>query len=260
MYSYPFETLRSHAMQAYISEWFSPDFHQSMYLPFAGLLLATVVAMALSRRRVPAYQLLWLAAATWGALRSVRHIPIFALIAVPIISRQWGEWLTARTQWDPLKASTPSPPRTSKLVLNATVVLAMGAFVGARLYTVITQQAKMEAEHFPVAAVSFIESKHLPGPMLNHYNWGGYLIWRLYPNRVSIDGRADVYGDEQMEQFANTYNLRRDWQRPFREWGIRMILIPPDAPLAAGLRATSGWAVVYSGPEAIVLIRDQSRP
>ena len=39
--------------------------------------------------------------------------------------------------------------------------------------------------------------------MLNHYNWSGYFIWKLYPDyRVYIDGRADLYGDGFMSDFA----------------------------------------------------------
>ena len=37
---------------------------------------------------------------------------------------------------------------------------------------------------------------------MNHYNWGGYFIWKLYPQyRVFMDGRADVYGDALMTDF-----------------------------------------------------------
>ncbi len=40
-----------------------------------------------------------------------------------------------------------------------------------------------------------------PQPIYNEYIWGGYLIWRLYPDyRVYIDGRADVYGDSLVNE------------------------------------------------------------
>ncbi|HYG08398.1 MAG TPA: hypothetical protein VD835_00355, partial [Pyrinomonadaceae bacterium] len=35
MFSYPFETLNSHAMHAYIDEWFTPNFHLIISQPFA---------------------------------------------------------------------------------------------------------------------------------------------------------------------------------------------------------------------------------
>ena len=42
LYAYPLETLRSRAMQSYIGEWLSPNFHQARYLPTLALFLGTV--------------------------------------------------------------------------------------------------------------------------------------------------------------------------------------------------------------------------
>ena len=67
--------------------------------------------------------------------------------------------------------------------------------------------------------------------MMNHYNWGGYFIWKLYPQyRVFMDGRADVYGDALMNQFGATYYLIDDWKKSLQTWGIRTLVLPPDAP------------------------------
>ena len=52
MYAYPLETLRSQAMQSYIGEWFSPNFHQHRYLPTLAMILAMVALAALSPRRL----------------------------------------------------------------------------------------------------------------------------------------------------------------------------------------------------------------
>jgi hypothetical protein len=56
MFSYPYETLTSPSMAAFIQEWASPDFHKTTYLPLALLLLSTAAAMALSPRRARAGQ------------------------------------------------------------------------------------------------------------------------------------------------------------------------------------------------------------
>ena len=41
--------------------------------------------------------------------------------------------------------------------------------------------------------MEFIQASHLSGPMLNDYNFGGYLIWAAPEHPVFIDGRTDVY-------------------------------------------------------------------
>ncbi len=44
---------------------------------------------------------------------------------------------------------------------------------------------------YPEGAVSFIKDNDIEGPMFNEFRWGGFLIWRLYPEqKVFIDGRT----------------------------------------------------------------------
>lgn len=86
MYWYPLETIHSGAMQTYVDEWLSPNLHQAKELPFLCMLLVIFLALGLSSRRLRARELLLLLATLWLALHSVRHIPIFVPIAVPILS------------------------------------------------------------------------------------------------------------------------------------------------------------------------------
>lgn len=45
--------------------------------------------------------------------------------------------------------------------------------------------------YYPETAVRLIKKTNLKGNIYNSYDWGGYLIWRLYPeNKVFIDGRG----------------------------------------------------------------------
>jgi len=50
----------------------------------------------------------------------------------------------------------------------------------------------LEPGRFPVAAVEAMESRPETGRLYNDVAFGGYLIWRLYPRRVFIDGRNEV--------------------------------------------------------------------
>ena len=59
---------------------------------------------------------------------------------------------------------------------------------------------------FPVAAVKFINEKNYSGPLYNHFNWGGYLIWTLPKLLVSMDGRMNVHGDRRIERSVNTWS------------------------------------------------------
>jgi hypothetical protein len=256
MYRYPFETLHSRAMLAYIGEWLSPNFHEPRYLPTLFLMLATLVVPALSPRRLRPRELLLLTVTTYAALRSVRHIPIYVLVVVPLLSGMIAACLRERGKTALLDGSR-NPLAPAKLIANALLLAGLLFFTIARLHYVVVHQPATEAKEFPAAAASFLMTSRPPGPLLNHYNWGGYFIWKLFPAyKVYIDGRADLYGDTFMDQFAATYYLKgKSWQDPLNEWGIRTVVLPPDAPLIGALRGMPAWEEVFADKQAVVLAR-----
>lgn len=256
LYAYPLETLRSPAMLANIAEWLSPNFHQAKNLPLLLMILAVLILPALSPKKLRPRDLLLLSVTLYAGLRSVRHIPIFVLIAVPIVSGMIQAWLEESGHAGIL-AGKSGVLTSAKMAINVLLLAGMVVFTGARVQYVISHQAQTEAWEFPQAAASFIATTHPPAPLLNHYNWGGYFIWRLYPEyQVFIDGRADVYGDAFMNDFASTYYLRgTSWQSPLERWNIRTVALPPDSPLVTALQSMPGWKTVFSDRQAVVLTR-----
>jgi hypothetical protein len=255
IYWYPFETLRSLAMHRFIHEWLSPDFHDLTYLPLLLLLLALMAGLALSPRHPRLRDLALLLATIPAALRSMRHIPILVLVAIPVLAGLAESWLQQRGVTRLLQTGKTESTRRTVLV-NVLVLLTFAAFSVARVRHVVAMQEETEAKHYPKAAAAFLERERPPGPILNHYNWGGYFIWKLYPQyRVFIDGRADVYGDQFMDTFASSYYLTDDWAQPVQQWGIRTLVLPPDAPLITALQSSPEWRQIYSDPETVILSR-----
>jgi len=255
LYAYPFQTLHSRSMLAYISEWVSPDFHEAKYAPLLLMILGTMALPVLSPRRLRPRELVLLAVTTYAALRSVRHIPIYVLVAVPILGTLLDSWIAnKRLGW---RLPAEKPLTQPKAALNALLLAGFVIFVVGRLGFVTSRQSQAEAKEFPAGAVSYLLASHPPGPMLNHYNWGGYFIWQLYPQYpVFIDGRADVYGDALMDEFFSLYWVQgKDWQRLLEHRGIRMIVLPPDAPLVTALREVPGWKQAYADTQAVILTR-----
>jgi hypothetical protein len=243
MFTYPIQTLRSKAMQGYISEWASPNFHRADYWPFLLLLLAVVATLAWSRTGVRPRDRLLLLVSTFAALSSIRMIPFFVLIAVPLIAKAAKSWLRDR----------PASIAGRRLAFNAVVLVAVAGFVAVHMALVFRQQTQVEAEHFPAGAAAFLAANPPDQPIFNHYDWGGYLIWRLYPRtRVFIDGRADLYGDAIFQEFMQTYLLTKDWQQTLRRWQIGTVIVPPDSALASGLRNDPGWSVRYEDRRAVI--------
>jgi hypothetical protein len=253
MYLYPIHTLLSKAMQSYISEWASPNFHRTDYLPFLLLLLAVFTGLAWSRRSVRLRDLILLLVSMFAALSSIRMIPFLVLIAVPLVARATETCFDDRgfdDQWFGHRSPTGIKRHPA---LNAVMLAAMAGFVAVHCTVTFRQQSQAEAARFPAAATAFLAAHPSEGPIFNHYDWGGYLIWKLYPpTRVFIDGRADVYGEAILKDFMQTYLLNQDWQHTLTRWQIRTVVVPPDSALASGLRNQTAWSVQYEDPQAVI--------
>jgi hypothetical protein len=241
-------------MQAYIGEWLSPNFHHSMYAATLLLIVAVLAIPAFSPQRLRARDLLLLAVTMYAALRSVRHIPLFALIAVPLLSAMLQSWLEKSGKAHVFEFR-PATPR--KAAINALVLAGVLLFAVIRVRHVVLQQPQNEARDFPFAAAAVLANTKDPGPLLNHYNWGGYFIWKLYPeDKVYIDGRADLYGDSFMDDFSAVYHLTGpSWQNTLDRWHIHTVVLPPDAPLVAALQCLPDWKTTFADRQAVILTK-----
>jgi hypothetical protein len=108
--------------------------------------------------------------------------------------------------------------------------------------------------------------------MFNTYEYGGYLIWRLWPQqRVFVDGRAlneSVYKDYRgiLYNSGSTPNvLGAECQRLLDRYAVRVIVMNTfeyatgafyPLALALGSPATSDWKLVYEDPQSLVFLRD----
>jgi hypothetical protein len=97
--------------------------------------------------------------------------------------------------------------------------------------------------------------------MFNSYNWGGYLIWALYPDyRVFVDGRTDLYDDAFLRDYLNVAMARPGWEDVLQRYDVKLIVIERDSVLATFLQATgedSGWRMSYSDAQAAIFVRDR---
>jgi hypothetical protein len=258
MFTYPYETLTSPSMAAFIQEWASPDFHKTTYLPLLLLLLSTAGAMALSPKRARPGELFLVLITALGALRSVRHIPIFSLFAAPALAKHL--WAIAQARgWDKLLTGEETRPNAIKLLINLVLLVTPLALGVSRIWHFATHQRNYEMIRNPVAAVEFLKSQHLPGPLYNRYGWGGYLIYQLYPDyRVYIDGRADVYGDAFFTEAVHTYDGLVNWHDSLDKYNIQTVLIEPDVPLSLLLRNDSQWSKLYEDDQAVIFCKGKN--
>jgi hypothetical protein len=254
LWIYPFFTLGSDAMQRYIQEWQSPNFHLAIFWPFALLLLLGILAMIAGRRRPTATDILLFCGTAAAGLLSSRHIPIFAIVSAPIISRHLLNALdgTRLNPW--MSGQVKGGDSDRSIIINWILLLIMALVAAVWIAGKIQTNEQAIAARFPVAAVDHLEQIGLDQRHgYNSYNWGGYMIWRGLP--VFVDGRADVYGDDFLFDYRRTFDLTDGWQLPLDEYNVDFVLIEQASPLANLLEASSDWEQAYGDNVASLYLR-----
>jgi hypothetical protein len=265
MWLYPFQTVGIGALRDFIQEWQSPNFHLLYVQPFILMLLLIIAAIARAGRRADWTDLALIAMWTAWALFAARNIAIFGLVTIPILARyadqswtrQWQTWGYERV---PLSSLDERSAYTSPLILRLNWIL-LGLIVIAALVKIIiplTPKANLEAEQdsLPYQAVEFVKSNHPPGPIFNSYNWGGYLIFKLWPEYpVYIDGRTDLYDDAFIRRYVNVMVANDGWQQNLDEDGINLVFIEENSTLAKFLRYDANWTEIYRDEMAVIFVR-----
>ena len=137
--------------------------------------------------------------------------------------------------------------------LLLTFLLALG---GATL-DVARRGNRFDPAVFPVQAVDWLEANPLPGRIFNYFTWGGYLLYRMWPEQtVFIDGQTDFYGEALTREYEKVITLADGWQDVLRDYRVDWVLIPSDSRLARAVKGDSGWRVLYEDQTATLLARE----
>ncbi|MBI4688819.1 MAG: hypothetical protein HY754_00880 [Nitrospirae bacterium] len=122
---------------------------------------------------------------------------------------------------------------------------------------------------FPEDAVSFILSNNIKGNMYNYFDWGGYLIWRFYPEKkVAVDGR-NLY-DFQYAQDNSILIAALEpkimgtpyYKAILESFRVRYMLIPLFAgggemlPIVGEMIKDREWVPVFFKANSMVLVKD----
>lgn len=272
MWLAPFQTVGISALQNYIVEWASPDFHQLFQQPFIWMVIALLASIGLSQRRFDGTDLASLAIFIYLSLEARRNFGPFSIVASPILGRylwpaitEWVERIKP-TITRMIERINPkgilSIPNSDGFVTGKVKLINYGlvSFLVAasilRLFigTLPSQVTAAEIQSEPVGAVSWIQANHPKGELLNSYNWGGYLLWALRDYPVFVDGRTDLYSDEIINQWLQVVNVENGWQTVLDKWDINLILIEPNWPIGKVL-PFFGWKILYQDDSSILFGR-----
>ncbi len=158
-----------------------------------GVSVAVVLAsFLLARRRAEWVDLALLVVFAALGLKYRRFVALWCLTLSPAVARNLTQSLGQRLRADGVR------------VVGAAglVAVASFAFLGRLSSSTSLLTAVPTPDRHPMGAVDWLTSHRVTGNVFNNFSFGGYILWRGYPDlRVFIDGRGMVY-----DQFMTKYH------------------------------------------------------
>lgn len=251
--------LRSDWIKEAVDEFQSPSFRSEAMLLFEILLFASLMgAYRCVRRGNWADALLMLG---WAhlSLGSVRHVPIFLLVSVPILAAELSAWWRELVPGLPKRAVLRTFDRLSNDLqpgfARSTAWVLVPVAVLSVLGRPISWPSNFPEVKFPVGIIeqhrADIEGKRV----LTTDEWGDYLAYRFYPRqRVFFDGRSDFYGEKLGRTYLMLMRGGPEAEAEVDRFQFDTVLVPREWAVQGGLRRSGRWDVVVDS-EKVVLLR-----
>ena len=258
------ESIISLGSNAYITsripEYQSANFHMPETWPFILLLVVAVVGFARSGNRTTWTHILLVASFAALALYTSRMIPLFAIVAVPVVAMSLSEWINhdfPNSRFVTIDRNFSNINVSS----NGLIWLFVGFIVAALIFKAggtIDPQGKgnrFDSSFFPVLAVDWLNSHPQQGHMFNEFDWGGYLLLKLVPRQqIFMDGHTHIYGETLTREYESVVTLGQGWQNILDTYQVTWAIVRINAPIAQALQ-NAGWEKVYQDGTTIILKR-----
>jgi hypothetical protein len=254
---FPFRVVQDKFLMDHIAEYLSPNFHFSSVMPFEIMLLATIGIFAISPTKLDIIELTLMLLFSHMALFSARHMPLFAIIAAPIVLKQAenafdrvdGGFIAAlKRRIDNIARIDRSTTRYVWPLLGAAIVLTL-----AKSGTV---RHSFNAKYVPVDAVEFIKKEHVAGNMFNNDEFGDYIIYAAWPKyKVFIDGRTDMYGAARVKEYLKISQAEAGWESVAEKYRISWVLHDANSALSKVLLERKDWNLIYSDDIANIFVK-----
>lgn len=241
--------------RGYVIECRRPD--AAFFLSASGLVLALGALGVWSRTgRTRLFDVLVMLLFSVQAFRMIRFFPYFAVPALPLLAEG-----SAFLIW---RIGALGAVRRSAAAIAILALIALGAFLSYRMEPHPLLRTGMRDKTAPVAAADFIGKEKLTGRLYNEFNTGGYLLWRLAPER-----KVFVFAETRLnaaitDRAARTY-FPEDWRSFFAEYNVTYavlnctqgaLLREGDSTAKMIYSSWPDWKLVFWDDIAMVFAKD----
>ncbi|HET7442225.1 MAG TPA: hypothetical protein VFJ47_13055 [Terriglobales bacterium] len=277
LHAHVYGYLSNRFLMNHIEEFQSPNFHDLAPRCFVVLLLLAFFTLGVSSRRARLSHLLLILFAISSALYAARNVPIASMLVTLTIAPLLSAWISDSA--DRAELSVRLRTMASRLRSFSDRMAGMESRQRAHLWPALVvlfslgvcqhqgrlgdrplMNAQFDGKRFPVAATDLLRARHIQEPIFSLDSWGGYVIYRLYPQtRVVVDDRHDLYGEQFLKKYLKVIHVEPDWEKVLDDWKVNWVLLPANSALSTTLKQTSNWKIVHDDGVGIVFQREGVR-
>jgi hypothetical protein len=242
-------------------EYLPPDFQNASTWPFLVLILLSITILALSNKPLKMAHIFLIGGWTAVALYSARNIPLYAVMVVPVICGSLAGIVESCSDHPVIasfisleaKLKTAELPLKGGLFSTLAVLLVFFLLYGGLNLDFQQQGNEFNPQVFPVQAANWMEAQPLEGDGFNYFPWGGYLLYRFWPEKlVFVDGQTDFYGEALTREYEAVITLSENWQEIMDKYHVRWVIMPSDSQLVQALDFSADWEMVYVDSTAVI--------
>jgi hypothetical protein len=236
-------------------EYMAPNFHLAATWPFLIMMAFFIFSLG-QGVKLKLRESILLAGWTVMALYSARNIPLFAIVTAPML----GTLIQSSAGKMPflVKQDEGLIKIESQLrgILFPVISILLLAFAFTRDLKLDSAQLgnHYDPAVFPVHAVNWLEENRQQGNVFNYFTWGGYLLYREWPDiNVFIDGQTDFYGETLTREYEQVISTSEGWESVFEKYQVEWVIIPGNSTLAQVLESKYHWRVLYEDDTTVIL-------
>ena len=229
-----------------ITEWRAISLFDFSFLEFK-LAFFAIVFVSVRRASYRRWEFILALVAALFAFRYQRHTPLFAIIAAPLLAEVAGA-VTRRLQ----KGCREWILTVGFMVTAIYLLQGIGRIHWAHGFRLVVNPLE-----YPAQAADFLQRNGVRGNLVVPFDWGEYLIWKLYPDvRVSIDGRyTTAYPMEVIQAHWNWMEGKENWRGLLERYPAEIAMTSRRHPVSSLLRKDPQWVYIYSDPIALIFVR-----
>ncbi|MBI2621398.1 MAG: hypothetical protein HYW63_01975 [Candidatus Levybacteria bacterium] len=161
-----------------------------------------------------------------AGLSSVRHMPFFVLVSLPLLSKSIG---FLGKEAERVKYGRQRFKKAYTFMVALSIFTVIVPLVSGKDLLFSRQSA------YPADALGYLKRNPGSGNLFSEYGWGGYLIWRYPEKKVFIDGRmpswrwqADIKNESNyaFKEYKDLMNGKSKLSYAINKYNIDTFLLP----------------------------------